>query len=281
MNAPLLSPETSSISAEPLRWGLQASDQPAQAEWGRWTSEDRYLSDGLLKAANCGILGLQAKFENVEQLERAITPAQLAMLGLTATFSRLFQEERSVEAYSRHYLWRHSVATAHVAETIARVTETCNPLDAYAAGLCHDVGWIEIESTQEVRWQHWLTLAKEGAMAPEQEASYFPLSHADAGHEYLEHLDAPHWVSAAARYHHRSHLCDLETQPLVGCVAVSNYLVSRQGWSSIGINNTLSPAGNVLRQLGITSLTLRLLWSQLSMLLDEAGTLANSLLNEK
>lgn len=281
MNELLSNPDTIAISAESLRWGLQAADQPAESEWGRWSAEDRYLNDSLLKAANCGILGLQTKFASVEQLERALSPAQLATLGMTATFSRLFQEERSVDSYSRHYLWRHSVATAHVAETIARVTEACNPLDAFAAGLCHDIGWIEIESTQEIRWQHWLTLAKEGAMAPEQEASYFPLSHADAGYEYLEHLDAPHWVTAAARYHHRSHLCDLETQPLVGCVAVSNYLVSRQGWSSIGINNTLSPAGNVLRQLGITALTLRLLWSQLSMLLDEAGTLANSLLAEK
>lgn len=281
MNELLSSPDTPVRSIETLRWGLLASDQPQQAEWGRWSSEDRYLSDGLLKAANCGILGLQAKFTKVEQLERSLMPCQLAMLGLATSFSQLFQEERSVEAYSRHYLWRHCVATAHVAETIARITESCNPLDAFTAGLCHDVGWIEIEATQELRWQHWLSLAKEGAMAPEQEASYFPLSHADAGYEFLEHLDAPHWVTAAARFHHRSHLCDLETQPLVGCVAVSNYLVSRQGWSSIGINNTLSPAGNVLRQLGITSLTLRLLWSQLSMLLDEAGTLANSLLAEK
>ncbi|MBL8871991.1 MAG: HDOD domain-containing protein [Planctomycetaceae bacterium] len=281
MNAILSSPETFAQTAQPLRWGLQASDQPHEAEWGLWTSEDPFLREGLIKAANCGILGLQTKFETVAQLEKGLAPAQLAMLGLTTTFARLFQEERPVESYSRHFLWRHCVATAHVAETIARVTEACNPLDAFAAGLCHDIGWIEIESTQEMRWQNWLVLAKENAMAPEQEASYFPLSHADAGYEFLEHLDAPHWVSAAARYHHRSHLCDLETQPLVGCVAVSNYLVSRQGWSSIGMNNTQSPASNVLRQLGVTSLTLRLLWSQLSMLLDEAGTLANSLLSEK
>lgn len=262
----------------PLRWGLEAADQPLKAQWSLWCADNPVVENRLLQAANCGFLGYQKKFNTIETLERSLLPTQTAVLGLVAAFSELFQEERPAEAYSRHFLWRHSVATAHVAETIARITEACNPLDAFTAGLCHDIGWIEIESTQEIRWQHWLTLAKEGAMAPEQEASYFPLSHADAGYEFLEQLDAPHWVTAAARYHHRSHLCDLETQPLVGCVAVANYLVSRQGWTSIGINNTLSPAGNVLRQLGITSQTLRLLWAQLSMLLDEAGTLANSVI---
>lgn len=265
-------------TTESLRLSLRACDQPTTAQWSQWLGAHPFLETGLLATANSGFLGNQKRFLRVDEMEKSIPAPQLAMLGLVTALSRSFQEERSVEAYSRHYLWRHSVATAHVAETIARVTEACNPLDAFAAGLCHDIGWIEIEANQDARWQQWLVLAKEGAMAPEQEASFFPLSHADAGYEFLEQLDAPHWVTAAARYHHRSHLCDLETQPLVGCVAVANYLVSRQGWNSIGVNNSLSPAGNVLRQLGVTSLTLRLLWSQLSMLMEEAGTLANSVL---
>ena len=265
-------------TTEPLRLSLRACDQPSAAQWSEWFGDQPLFQRGLLATANCGFLGNQKRFLRVDEMKRSLPPPQLAMLGIVTALSRSFQEERTVEAYSRHYLWRHCVATAHVAETIARVTEACNPLDAFTAGLCHDIGWVEIEANQDARWQQWLVMAKEGAMAPEQEASFFPLSHADAGYEFLEQLDAPHWVTAAARYHHRSHLCDLETQPLVGCVAVANYLVSRQGWNSIGVNNTLSPAGNVLRQLGVTSLTLRLLWSQLSMLMEEAGTLADSVL---
>ena len=65
MNELLSNPDTNAISAEPLRWGLQAADQPTESEWGRWSAEDRYLNDNLLKAANCGILGLQTRFASV------------------------------------------------------------------------------------------------------------------------------------------------------------------------------------------------------------------------
>lgn len=261
-----------------MRRSLLACDTPANAAWGEWLSEDSAWRKRMLVVANSGFLGLQSRFEEVEQICQHLPEHQLAMLGLTAAMSAGFCEERRVETYSRHCLWRHSVATAHVAETIARVTEACNPLDAFTAGLCHDIGWLEIETTHEIRWHQWLASAKDLALSPEQESSHFPMSHADAGYELLEKLDAPYWVVSAAKFHHRSHLCDLETQPLVGCVAVANYLVSRQGWTSIGTNHCMSPPGTVLRQLGITSLTLRLLWSQLSMLLDEAGTLANAVL---
>jgi|GEM_PF-2362896 len=268
--------DTPQSSTENFRRVLQALDQPENGQWSPWATEEPIFQANILKAANSGFLGNLSKYRTIEQLQRFVEPSQCCMLALTAGFSQLFQEERSVEGYSRHFLWRHCVATAHVAETIARITEGCSPLDAFSAGLCHDIGWLRIESAEETRWQQWLVMAKEGAMAPEQEASFFPLSHADVGYEFLRSYDAPHWITATARFHHRYHLCDLETQPLVGCITVANYLVSRQGWTSIGVNNAISPAGSILRQLGITALTLRLLWSQLSMLLDEAGNLANS-----
>lgn len=263
-------------SSDHFRCVLQTLDRPELGQWSTRAAEEPLFGANILKAANSGFLGHQTKYRTLEQMQQFVDPYQCVMLALTASFSQFFGEERSVESYSRHFLWRHCVATAHVAETIARITEACSPLDAFSAGLCHDVGWLQIESTEESRWQQWLVMAKDGAIAPEQEAGFFPLSHADVGYEFLQSFDAPHWITATARFHHRYHLCDLETQPLVGCITVANYLVSRQGWTSIGVNNAISPAGSILRQLGITAMTLRLLWSQLSMLLDEAGKLANS-----
>jgi hypothetical protein len=61
---------------------------------------------------------------------------------------------------------------------------------------------------------------------------------------------------------------------------MANFLVSRQGWTSIGTNNALAPSGLILRELDIDTGTLKMLWAQLSMFLDEAGSLANRLLTE-
>lgn len=252
---------------------------PSQAIWSQWMERDAIWHKALLNAANSDFVGSSYPFRRIEELRNEFSPGYMAMLGLTAALAPSFSQDRQIENYNRRCLWRHSIATGVVAESIARITESCSPIKAFTAGVCHDIGWLELERYQETRLHQWLCIAREGGVIPEQEVSHLPQSHADAGAELLESLEAPVWISETARLHHRSHLSNTENRNVVHSVSMANFLVSRQGWTSIGTNNALAPSGVILRELDINTRTLKMLWAQLSMFLDEAGSLANRLLS--
>jgi|694.fasta_scaffold04420_26 putative nucleotidyltransferase with HDIG domain len=253
---------------------------PSQANWSQWMEQDTIWRRAILSAANSDFIGSGYLFRRIDELEKEVSSSYVSMLGLAAALAPSFSQDRQIENYNRRCLWRHSIATAVVAESIARITACCSPIKAFTAGICHDIGWLELERYQETRLHYWLLLAREGGAVPEQEVSHLPQSHADAGAEYLESLEAPMWIVETARLHHRSHLSNTENRNVVHCVSMANFLVSRQGWTSIGTNNALAPSGLILRELDIDTGTLKMLWAQLSMFLDEAGSLANRLLTE-
>lgn len=253
---------------------------PNQATWSQWMGQDPAWCKAILRAGNSDFIGSGYPFRRIEELVNEVSPGYMAMLGLAAALAPSFSQDRQIENYNRRCLWRHSIATGVVAESIARITESSSPIKAFTAGICHDIGWLELERCQETRLHQWLSIAREGGAVPEQEVSYLPQSHADAGAELLEGLQAPSWISETARLHHRSHLSNTENRNVVHCVSMANFLVSRQGWTSIGTNNSLAPSGVTLRELDINTRTLKMLWAQLSMFLDEAGSLANCLLTE-
>jgi HD-like signal output (HDOD) protein len=252
---------------------------PSQATWSQWLEQDTIWRKAILSAANSDFVGSSYQFRRIDELENEVSSGFMAMLGLAAALAPSFSQNRQIENYNRRCLWRHCIATGLVAESIGRITESCSPIKAFTAGICHDVGWLELERYQETRLHQWLSIAREGGAVPEQEVSHLPQSHADAGAELLEGLEAPSWVSETARLHHRSHLSNTENRNVVHCVSMANFLVSRQGWTSIGTNNALAPSGVILRELDINTRTLKMLWAQLSMFLDAAGSLANRLLN--
>lgn len=252
---------------------------PRQAEWSQWMEQDAIWCKAILRAANSDFVGSRYQFQRIDMLENEVSSGYMSMLGLAAALAPNFSQDRQIENYSRRCLWRHSIATGVVAEAIARITESCSPIKAFSAGICHDIGWLELDRYQELRLHQWLSVARDGGTMPEQEVSYLPQSHADAGAELLEGWDAPLWICETARLHHRSHLSNTENRNIVHCISMANFLVSRQGWTSIGTNNALAPSGVILRELDINTRTLKMLWAQLSMFLDEAGSFANRLLS--
>ena len=100
-------------------------------------------------------------------------------------------------------LWRHALASAHIAARLARRTPDIAPDTAYAAGLLHDVGkWLYLKAAPEALSEHWPTVNAGGAAGLELEHRFFGVDHALGGKWLAESAGAPEFLSRVIWLHH-------------------------------------------------------------------------------
>jgi len=99
-------------------------------------------------------------------------------------------------------LWRHTVVTAVVAETLARRDQEAEAV-AFTAGLLHDIGKLVLASVEGSKYAD--LLKQSGAFGPglaEAEQAAFGVSHASIGARLLARWGLPENVAAAVLHHH-------------------------------------------------------------------------------
>ncbi len=100
-------------------------------------------------------------------------------------------------------LWRHALASAHIASRLARHTPDIAPDTAYAAGLLHDVGkWLYLTAAPDALSEHWPTVNAGGAAGLESEHRVFGVDHALGGKWLAESAGAPEPLSRVIWLHH-------------------------------------------------------------------------------
>ncbi|MFP4173232.1 MAG: HDOD domain-containing protein [Candidatus Hydrogenedentota bacterium] len=100
-------------------------------------------------------------------------------------------------------LWRHALASAHIAARLARQTPDISPDTAYAAGLLHDVGkWLYLRAAPDSLSGHWPTVNAGGAAGLEAEHRVFGVDHALGGKWLTESAGAPELLSRVIWLHH-------------------------------------------------------------------------------
>lgn len=179
---------------------------------------DPALTARILRTANSPFFG-QAR--SVTSVQRAVVVLGLAMvrnltLGLTvwdATAGRLAGEEVS-------RLWEHSLSVALAAQDLAARSASCNPTDAFTAGILHDAGRLVLA-------QHFpdvYPLLRETTGEPsviELERTALDCDHASVGGWLLDTWRVPQSLVEAVLQHH-----DANPAPgLAALVAAANELV--------------------------------------------------------
>jgi len=107
-------------------------------------------------------------------------------------------------ALQRLDLWRHSLATAVAAETIARHT-TRQPADVvFTSGLLHDIGKVVLARAATRQYATLLEQCREQSLPVyEAESEMFRIDHARAGAQLLQRWKFPDALVAAIRSHHQ------------------------------------------------------------------------------
>lgn len=104
---------------------------------------DPALSVKVLKVVNSAFYGLPGQVASVDRAIILLGLSAVKNIAIAASIARLFKGSRISEHFSASDLWRHSVAVAVAARTIAKIAPHPALADEiFVAGLVHDLGTL-------------------------------------------------------------------------------------------------------------------------------------------
>ncbi len=104
---------------------------------------DPALSVKVLKVVNSAFYGLPGQVASVDRAIILLGLSAVKNIAIAASIARLFKGKRISENFSAADLWRHSVAVAVCARTIAKCSRHAVMTDeVFVAGLIHDIGTL-------------------------------------------------------------------------------------------------------------------------------------------
>lgn len=172
-------------------------DQWSSTELEAAASADQTLASQILAAANSWTGPSHGRIATISQAVTYIGASRTAQILYAASAKVLF--ERGGE----RGLWLHSLAAARAAETIATLTRSFPPKEAFLGGLVHDIGrlaMLMLPSAFQSRFLH-LTAAGCEPFLVERVLSGF--SHAQAGARALAGWKFPEPLVTGIEFHHQ------------------------------------------------------------------------------
>jgi HD-like signal output (HDOD) protein len=196
---------------------LVADENVSFKEVAKLISIDPSLSAETMRMANSGLFGRR---QTVHSVLHAIAMVGLQRLTRIAVTAALWRGVPNRSSPFMKAWWRHSVATALIAEHTAVV-----PIDhAYTAGLLHGVGQLALI---EHAGQAYVQLAHEavstGQSLEEAERAAYGTDHAELAGVILEAWDLPPLMREAAALHHWPNTGSTLTQAVqIGCTVAEH-----------------------------------------------------------
>ncbi|HOJ32310.1 MAG TPA: HDOD domain-containing protein [Candidatus Hydrogenedentes bacterium] len=162
---------------------------------------DQSLSASLLRLVNSAYYGFNRNISSILDAVVLLGFTKVRDLVLTATAFKILPTSRS--CFDRVQLWRHSIATAILAERISRIKRYPIQNGYYTAGLLHDLGKVCFDLVIPSRYEEVVRKAREsGALVFEVEQNELGLDHGESGASLGEYWNLPSNVIAAMRGHH-------------------------------------------------------------------------------
>jgi HD-like signal output (HDOD) protein len=176
-------------------------------------------------------------------------------LAVTASVSDLFRSSRPVGTYQRSELWRHMVAVAVCSRMIAVRTKVEEFVNAFLAGLLHDLGIILSDQSCHEEFRRVILSLNSSTTLPEVERRLLGWDHTELGFLVGSKWKLPSVVLSSIRFHHEPEKYSGAGARVVHSVAVANLICSLKNMTSVGRNLIrLSPESLQVLKLNKTDL---------------------------
>lgn len=178
------------LSREDL--GLKELTQQIQA--------DPVLASEILVLANSVLFGFRTEIRSILQATTLLGAQRVKGIALTIAMKTYLTKSFQIPALLA--CWRHNLATALVAEELARISLIEKDF-AYVAGLLHDVGRLALGMIKPIEYANLLTAnTKEAVNILSAERELFGMDHCEAGRWLTESWKLPKvFVEVAGRHH--------------------------------------------------------------------------------
>ena len=194
-----------------------ADENVSFKEVAKLISMDPVLAGETLRVANSGLYGRGHEIQSVLHAIAIVGLHRLTRVVVTAALWRGIPNRTSPFMKS---WWRHSLATAMIAEHTATM-----PVDhAYTAGLLHGIGQLAL---MEHGGADYAALASDSAVSgvdlQEREREVYGIDHAELAALILESWGLPEAVQDAAGLHHWPNpMSDLAEAVQIGCMVAEH-----------------------------------------------------------
>jgi putative nucleotidyltransferase with HDIG domain len=235
---------------------------------------DPALAARILRTVNSASYGLRRAVTDLKSAIGLLGFREIRNLAFTIYIARSFKEGIGYRTYSREMLWNHMVAVAIAAKLVGGVCGRVPGDEAYLAGLLHDLGLILIDQHIQHRFRKVIDRLTDDTPTCAIERDVLGFDHTEIGEFVARKWRFPAQVTDAIRFHHAPAAYRGEHKLLVYTVSVANYLVSRCGPTSLGVNNVAMPGPDVFAGLSLHNEQLREVCERLDESLDAASTIA-------
>jgi len=179
---------------------LLRSDEVRLKELSDLIRTDPSLSARVLRMANSPLMGFCTEIKGILQAAVLLGAERIKALAFAAGMQSYL--ERPLQIPSLRNCWRHSLASAVIAERLGHVSLVEEDF-ASTAGLLHDVGRLALMAAQPFRYATLVEAASEESIdVLAKESEWFGIDHCEAGRWLLENWKLPQVFAVVAALHH-------------------------------------------------------------------------------
>lgn len=165
---------------------------------------DQALTMRLLRAVNSATTGSTARVTHAVEAVFRLGTARVVSLAIAASVRDPFQRDVSAYGLGDGQLWRHSVATAVVAEVLCETSTLELPGDTFTAALLHDVGKLVMgrHMTREDLDKLHRAKTQGGLSTLNAERQILGVHHGELGGIVARHWQLPERIVLGVIHHH-------------------------------------------------------------------------------
>lgn len=234
---------------------------------------DASLVARLLRTVNSAAYGLRSRVDSIHRAISLLGFSTIKNLAVTASVSQLFRDKTPIGPYSRPALWKHLVSVAVAARMISARCRISQFDEAYMCGLLHDIGIVLIDQHQHPSFVQIIGSLTPDAETTTKEIEVLGFDHTQVGAAVGEKWGFPACVVDAIRFHHDSSRAGDSHRQIVRAVEVANFLCTRKGVGSTGVQNLRIPKPETFSSLSIGREGLKVLIEDLDQELEKAREL--------
>lgn len=217
--------------------------------------QDGVLSTKALALCNSAAFRLVAPVSSISQAVVYIGYDEVYRLVMAVTFGRALGSNLAGYFIEDGALWRHSLLTALLAQTVIRTVRTSqvDPSVAYTAGLIHDIGKLVVSFALDADQQELIRdmVERGGRSLVEAESEVIGADHAEVGACLLRKWNFPEvLVEAVANHHNPPIKPRLELSSIVHVAdMIAHEGGLSPGWSSYALRKN----EDVVEAMGLTA----------------------------
>lgn len=189
-------------------------------------TKDAALSAKVLSVANSPVYGKKRDLTSHKEILLYLGLDMIKSIVITASVQQFFSRYSKEKSRFLKNFWEHTLHTAIVAKSLAKLTSYGNPEEAYLAGLLHDIGKLIFENYSQ---HEYSVLVHTDILTDElikREQELYKITHDEIGARLLETWGLPDVISEAVKYHHASNDDIIEAHHLVKIINLASNITA-------------------------------------------------------